>query len=250
MLAIDIIVIILALTFGSFFNVVAIRLLKKESISYPPSHCPNCKHRLGALDLIPLFSYILLGGRCRYCRVKISYLYPVGEGLTAVTIFIVYKTIGLTPELLPAFILSITLVLAVLTDIREKLILDVITLPSIVLLLIIRMFIGGQPFLFYLLGGAVGFGLLLLIAIVSKGGMGGGDIKLYAAIGLALGPIQTIMSLVLASLFGAVIGIVFISTGLVKRKEPIAFGPFILIGTLVAYLYGNQIWEWYLGFIM
>ncbi|MBM7662314.1 leader peptidase (prepilin peptidase)/N-methyltransferase [Bacillus mesophilus] len=249
MVTLDLLVIIFSLIFGSFFNVVAIRLLKKESISYPPSHCTTCSHRLGALDLVPVFSYIFLRGRCRYCKDKISPSYPLGEGFTAVTIFIVYKEIGITPELIPALILSILLILAVLTDIREKLILDIITIPCLIILLIVRIFIGEEPFLTYLIGGLTGFVVLLLIAVISKGGMGGGDIKLYAVIGVALGPLLTIMSLVIASFFGAVVGIVLLTLKIVKRREPIAFGPFIFVGTLLAYLYGNHIWNWYSSLI-
>lgn len=250
MILMDLLVILFGLLFGSFFNVVAIRLLKKESINYPPSHCTSCQHRLGVLDLFPVFSYLFLRGRCRYCGEKISALYPLGEAMTAVIYFVVYKKIGLTPELLPALVLSTLLILAVLTDIREKLILDVITLPSMVILLIIRFFIGEEPFYIYALGGALGFGLLLLLAFVSRGGMGGGDIKLYAAIGVALGPLTTVMSLVLASFVGAVVGILLIALKIVKRKQPIAFGPSILIGTLVAYLYGQEIWTWYSSLIL
>jgi prepilin signal peptidase PulO-like enzyme (type II secretory pathway) len=170
--------------------------------------------------------------------------------MTAIIFFLVYKEIGLDSELLPAILLSTLLILSVLTDIREKLILDVITLPSIVLLVIVRFFIGQEPFLNYLIGGAVGFGLLLLLAVISKGGMGGGDIKLYAAIGVVLGPSLTVMSLVLASFVGTIVGIILISLKVVKRKEPIAFGPSIMIGTLVAYLYGNDIWEWYSSLLL
>ncbi len=178
---------------------------------------------------------------------KISPLYPFGELLTASSLFVVYKFVGFELELIPAVIITIVLVLAVLTDIREQLILDIITLPALGILLIARLFIGTEPFWFYLLGGIVGFVLLLLIAIVSRGGMGGGDIKLYAAIGVALGPWLTLMSLVLASFVGAVVGSILMVTGLVKRKQPIAFGPFILIGTIGAYLFGYEIWDWYIG---
>jgi prepilin signal peptidase PulO-like enzyme (type II secretory pathway) len=116
------------------------------------------------------------------------------------------------------------------------------------MLVITRLFIGTEPFGYYLLGGVVGLLLLLLLAIVSKGGMGGGDIKLYAAIGVALGPSHTVMSLVLASFVGAIVGILLMMTGKVKRGQPIAFAPSILIGTIVSYTYGIQIWEWYKSF--
>ena len=246
---IDILVVFYGLVLGSFFNVVAIRLLKKESIAFPPSHCTQCNHRLHILDLIPVFSYIFLKGKCRYCQTKISALYRFGELLTAISIFFVYKNVGLSLELIPALLLTVLLVVSVLTDIREQLILDKVTLPMLGLLVISRIFIGTEPFWYYLLGGGVGFLLLLLLAIVSKGGMGGGDIKLYAAIGVALGPELTVMSLVLASFVGAIVGLFLMMTGKVKRGQPIAFGPAILIGTIMVYTYGYQIWEWYISLL-
>jgi prepilin signal peptidase PulO-like enzyme (type II secretory pathway) len=248
LIIIDILVLIYGLVLGSFFNVVAIRLLKKESIAFPPSHCPTCNHRLHLFDLIPVVSYLFLDGRCRYCKTPISPLYPFGELFTAVSIFFVYKFVGIELELVPALLLTILLVLSVLTDIREKLILDIVTFPMLGLLIISRIFIGTESFWYYLLGGIVGVTLLFVIAIVSKGGMGGGDVKLYAAIGVALGPQLTIMSFVLASFTGAIVGIVLLITGIVKRKQPIAFGPFIFIGTLIAYLFGNDLWTWYISF--
>jgi prepilin signal peptidase PulO-like enzyme (type II secretory pathway) len=244
-LFIDIYIIVIGLLFGSFFNVVAIRLLKKESFVYPPSHCPQCKHSLSPLDLVPVFSYLFLKGKCRYCHYKISYLYPLGEMITAISFFVVFKHVGLTLELIPAIIFSSVLVLAVLTDIREKLILDKIILPSLIILVIIRLFIGEHSFWYYSIGGVVGFLLLLLIAILSKGGMGGGDIKLYAVIGIVLGPWLTLMSLVFASLFGAIMGLLLIAIGKATRKQAIPFAPFIWIGSLLSYLYGFEIWEWY-----
>ena len=168
--------------------------------------------------------------------------------LTAVSIFFVYKHIGLSLELIPALLLTILLVISVLTDIREQLILDKVTLPMLGLLVISHLFIGTETFWYYLLGGVVGFLLLLLLAIVGKGGKGGGDIKLYAAIGVVLGPYLTIMSLVLASFVGAIVGLFLMLIGKVKRGQPIPFAPSILIGTIVAYTYGNEIWEWYISF--
>ncbi|WP_209121987.1 A24 family peptidase [Alkalihalobacillus sp. BA299] len=249
MLLFDIYIILLGLLFGSFFNVVAIRLLNQQSIAFPPSHCPHCKHKLSVFDLVPVFSYLFLKGKCRYCQSKITPLYLFGELLTATSIFVVYKFVGLQHELIPALILTILLVISILTDIRKQLILDVVTFPMLGLLIITRLFIGTEPFWYYLLGGVVGFALLLLVAIVSRGGMGGGDVKLYAAIGVALGPQMTVMSLVLASFVGAVIGGFLLVCGIVKRKQPIAFGPFIFIGTVAAYLFGQKIWNWYMSLL-
>jgi prepilin signal peptidase PulO-like enzyme (type II secretory pathway) len=244
---VDIFVFIFGLIFGSFFNVVAIRLLKGESIAFPPSHCPSCKQPLHPLDLIPVVSYLFLRGKCRYCNKRISSLYPFGELMTALSFYVVYKHIGISLELIPGSILVSVLVLAVMTDLRQKLILDRVTLPVVVMLLIMRMFVGEYSFWFYVIGGMVGFALLLVIAIISKGGMGGGDIKLYAAIGLALGPWLTMMSLVLASFIGAFVGLTLILLGRVQRRDFIPFAPFIWLGTLVAYLYGQELWTWYMN---
>lgn len=246
----ELVVLFISLTLGSFLNVVAIRLLKKESITFPPSHCPSCQHRLGFLDLFPLISYLLLKGRCRYCHKIISPLYPFGEMLTVVTFLLVFHRIGLSPELLPAILLSTVLILSVLTDIREKVILDIITLPSIVIFLIVRIFVGEETFFTYLFGGLIGFGLLLLLAIVSKGGVGGGDIKLYAAVGVVLGPQLTILSLVFASFIGSIVGIILIVLKIKQKKEPIAFGPSIMVGTIAAYLYGKEIINWYYSILI
>ncbi|NEX78359.1 prepilin peptidase [Bacillus thermocopriae] len=247
---IDSLVFIYGLVLGSFFNVVAIRLLNKQSLAFPPSHCVHCQHRLQALDLIPVFSYLFLKGKCRYCKGPISPLYPFGELLTAISICFVYKKVGLSLELIPSLLLTVLLVISVLTDIRKQLILDIVTFPILGGLVISRLFIGTEPFWYYMLGGLVGFTLLLFIAIVSKGGMGGGDIKLYAAIGVALGPMLTIMSLVLASFVGAIAGLLLMLTGKLKRRQPMAFGPFIMVGSLISYGYGKVIWNWYMSIFL
>ncbi len=247
---IDSLVFIYGLVLGSFFNVVAIRLLNKESLAFPPSHCVHCQHRLHALDLLPVISYLFLKGKCRYCKVSISPLYPFGEILTAFSIFFVYKLVGISYELIPSLLLTGLLVISVLTDIRKQLILDVVTFPILGGLVISRLFIGTEPFWYYLLGGLVGFTLLLFIAIVSNGGMGGGDIKLYAAIGVALGPKLTLMSLILASFVGAIAGLLLMIIGKLKRGQPMAFGPYIMIGCLISYGYGNFLWNWYMTFLL
>ncbi|MED3623668.1 prepilin peptidase [Neobacillus thermocopriae] len=250
MFLIDSLVFIYGLILGSFFNVVAIRLLNKQSLAFPPSHCVHCQHRLQALDLIPVFSYLFLKGKCRYCNGLISPLYPFGELLTAISICFIYKKVGLSLELIPSLLLTVLLVISVLTDIRKQLILDIVTFPILGGLVISRLFIGTEPFWYYMLGGLVGFTLLLFIAIVSKGGMGGGDIKLYATIGVALGPMLTIMSLVLASFVGAIAGLLLMLTGKLKRRQPMAFGPFIMVGSLISYGYGKVIWNWYMSIFL
>mgnify|MGYP001384009341 CR=1 FL=1 len=242
----DIVVIVFGLVMGSFFNVIAIRLLQQMSIVFPPSHCPHCHTRLRIAELIPLVSYLVLRGRCRRCRVRISPLYPFGEAMTAVSFYLVYLSVGLSSELFVGWVLCGLLVVGMLTDLKEKLILDVVTIPCLFLFILLRLFIGDESFSFYLLGGFVGFLLLTVIAWLSRGGMGGGDIKIFAAIGVALGPWLTLMSFMFASFLGAIVGLLLLIFGFVQRKQPIPFAPFIAAGTLIAYLYGHDLWWWYI----
>lgn len=246
----DALIIIFGLFLGSFYNVLALRLLKGESPVYPPSHCPRCGHRLGVWDLIPIFSYVFLRGRCRYCQSRVSPIYLVGESLTALSFYVVYKHLGWQWELLVGWVLASLLVLALLTDLQEKLILDRITFPVLALLLLLRFFIGDEPLWWYISGGLLGAFILLLLAVLSKGGMGGGDIKLYLAAGVALGPGLTLLSIVLSAFAGTVIGGILQLAGRVRRKQPIPFAPFIWFGVMAAYLYGTELWHWYLSLLL
>jgi len=245
----DLIVIIYALFLGSFCNVVAMRWLEGGSVISPSSHCPHCKTPLRWYELVPLFSYLAMGGRCRTCEVRISPLYPFGEAATAVSFYLVYAKYGLDSETLIGWLLSALLILSMLTDIRSKLILDRFTLPAIGLFLFLRIWIADATWWTYLIGGALGFALLFILALLSKGGMGGGDIKLFAAIGAALGPSEVLMSLILSALVGLLGGGALVALGKIRRRQPIPFAPFIWLGTMTTYLYGPGIWNEYMRFI-
>lgn len=249
MLFFDALVFIFGLFLGSFYNVLALRLLKGESPVFPPSHCPHCGHRLGVRDLIPIFSYVFLRGRCRYCKARVSPIYLVGEGLTALSFYAVYKHVGWQWELLVGWLLASLLVLSLLTDLQEKLILDRITFPVLALLIALRFVIGEGPWWWYLSGGALGALILLLLAVASRGGMGGGDIKLYLAVGVALGPGLTLLSIVLSAFAGALVGGTLRLAGRIRRRQPIPFAPFIWFGAMAAYLYGTDLWQWYLNLL-
>ncbi|MFT9487653.1 A24 family peptidase [Tepidibacillus infernus] len=239
--------ILLTLFIGSFLNVVALRIPKNESIIYPPSHCPSCQHRLSVLDLIPVLSYIGLKGKCRYCRVKISPIYPLGELLTLVLFFLIQFSFGFSKELIIAYPFAMIMIAATLSDLKYQVIPNRITYFGIALFLILRFWIHPLSIWNYWIGAVLGGGLLLLIAILSRGGMGGGDIKLFFLIGLVLGWQNTLLALFLSTGIGAVIGGILMLLGVVKQKQLIPFGPFIFIGTMITYFLGNQIWQWYLG---
>jgi leader peptidase (prepilin peptidase) / N-methyltransferase len=239
---------IIGLLFGSFYNVVGLRIPVKESIVAPRSACPNCKHTLTPKELIPVLSYLIQRGKCRQCQASISPLYPIMEFLTGALFVVVPLALGWTAEIWVGWTLVSLFIIITVSDLKYMLIPDKILLFFAGVFLVERIFIPLSPWWDSLLGATVGFSLLLLISIVSKGGMGGGDIKLYALIGFVLGTKLVLMSLFISTLLGALIGIIGIMVGVFERKKPIPFGPFIALGSLIAYFYGNTIFNAYLSF--
>ncbi|WP_153732677.1 prepilin peptidase [Sporosarcina obsidiansis] len=233
------------ITFGSFFNVVGLRVPLKESIVTPPSHCTTCDRRLTLVDLVPVFSYVFLKGKCRGCGERISAIYPLMELLTGLLFVFSYLHFGWQWELLVALLFISMLIILTVSDLTYMLIPNKILLPFGVAIFIARVVSPLTPWWDSLLGAIVGFGLLLLIAIVSKGGMGGGDIKLFLVIGLVLGTLQTLLTLFLASLIGAIVGFIFLRKTKQGRKTPVPFGPSIAVAALIAYFYGSQLVGWY-----
>jgi leader peptidase (prepilin peptidase) / N-methyltransferase len=239
--------VIIGAIFGSFFNVVGIRVPMKESIVAPRSACPKCKHTLTPLELIPVLSFLIQRGKCRQCQTRISPLYPIMELLTGALFVVVPFILGWNAEIWVGWTLVSLFIIITVSDIKYMLIPDKILLFFAGIFLVERILIPLSPWWDSLLGAAIGFTLLLIISIVSKGGMGGGDIKLYALLGFVLGTKLVLMSLFISTLLGALIGIIGIGLGFFERKKPIPFGPFIAVGTLIAYFFGNTIFNAYLN---
>jgi len=251
-LLILILYILLSLFIGSFLNVVALRIPNKESIVFPPSHCPTCKHRLSALDLIPILSYLSLRGKCRYCGERISSIYPFGEFLTLVIFLLIPYFFGFSKELYIAFPFAMVMIAVTLSDIRYHIIPDKITYPAIILFILLRLWIHPLPLWNYFFAVFLIFSILVILNVMSerifhKVGMGGGDLKLFLLIGIVLGWQNTLLALFLSSAVGSILGILLIALRIIQRKQMIPYGPFIFIGTMFAYFLGNQIWGWYLG---
>lgn len=230
---------------GSFFNVVGLRVPMKESIVRPRSHCPKCSHTLSPLELIPVISYIMQGGKCRRCKAPVSPIYPLVELMTGLLFVVAPLIIGWSAELFIAWTLISLMIIVFVSDFTYMLIPDKILLVFAIIFLGERIFLPLSPWWDSVAGAAVGFILLLFIAVISKGGMGGGDIKLFTVIGLALGVKTVLLSFFFATLFGALFGIIGLLLGKLEKGKPIAFGPYIGLGTLVAYFYGERIIVWY-----
>lgn len=238
---------IYGLVFGSFYNVVGLRVPNGESIVHPPSHCPKCSRRLTVLDLVPVFSYIFLRGKCRGCGSKISFVYPLMELITGVLFAFAFWHFGWSLELGVALVFYSLLVVLTVSDLAYMLIPDKFLLFFGIPLIVLRIFEPLDPWWDSYLGAAVGFTLLLLIAIVSRGGMGGGDIKLFLVIGIVLGTIQSLVVLGLASVIGLIFGIISLRLAKKGRKTPIPFGPSIAIAAVIVHLYGQQLIDWYVN---
>ncbi|HEX7064168.1 MAG TPA: prepilin peptidase [Bacillales bacterium] len=240
---------IAGLILGSFYNVVGLRVPEHQSIIHPPSHCMSCGHRLSAIDLIPVFSYLLSKGRCQYCHSKVPRLYPIVEAATAGLFATSFYAIGWSSELFAAGALVSLLVIIFVSDIHYMLIPDKVLMVFAPLFLFLRLWVAPfdswwQPFI----GGAVGFIIPFAVAVVSRGNMGGGDIKLFLVLGLILGWKGVLAAFFLSTAYGGLIGGAALLVGKIERGKPIPFGPFIVLGTLTAYFFGDALLRWYFHF--
>ncbi|MFJ7648348.1 prepilin peptidase [Lysinibacillus sp. NPDC097279] len=246
-MAYTILVFVFGLVFGSFFNVVGLRVPLKESIVKPPSHCTSCQRQLTVIDLVPVLSYVFLAGKCRRCGQKISWIYPLMELLTGVLFAFSYWQLGFSEEFVVAILFISLLIILVVSDFAYMLIPDKVLLFFLPLLAIGRVLSPLTPWWDSIVGAVVGFGILYCIAVVSRGGMGGGDIKLFFLLGLVLGTINTLLTLFVAAVIGMIVGIIVLKVRQQGRKTPIPFGPSIALAAVIVYFYGDVIIDWYVG---
>lgn len=238
---------ILGLLIGSFLNVCIYRLPLNQSIVTPPSHCMTCNTRLKPWNLIPVISYLVSRGRCAYCGTSYSPRYAIIELLTASLFVWCLQIFGFSLELIKSLILTAFFIVITFIDYDHQLILDKVLICLSVVGVVINCWTGSIGILDMLIAGLIGGGFLLLVALVSKGGMGGGDIKFAAALGLCFGWQFLLLTLFLSFIFGGIGGALLLVCKIKSRKDFIPFGPFIALGALVSMLYGNNIITWYIG---
>lgn len=245
---------VLGLLVGSFLNVVVWRVPRGESVVRPPSHCPACGRAIRARDNVPVFSWLLLRGRCRDCDAQISPRYPLVEAGTAAVFVVLATRIGVEPAL-PAYLyLGAIGVALALIDIDVKRLPNVIVLPSYVVaaaLLGVAAVVGDDypDLLRALLAMAALFGFYFVLALVYPAGMGFGDVKLAGVLGLYLGWLgwaEVVTGGFLGFLFGGLVGGVLMATQRAGRKSQIPFGPYMLVGAFVAILWGGALADLYL----
>ncbi|WP_424766782.1 prepilin peptidase [Paenibacillus sp. sgz302251] len=239
-LFISIYLFILGLILGSFFNVVGLRVPVKKSIVSPPSQCAQCGNRLKARDLIPVVSWLLSRARCRHCSAPVSSMYPLGELASGFLFLWMYLTFGYTWETWIGLLLISLAVIITVSDLKYMLIPDRVLLAFVPLFIVLRIIFPIGSIWQHMWGALLGGGLLLLVVVVSRGGMGMGDVKLFALLGWVIGFPNLILAFLLAFLTGTLVGGALLLFGIVQRKQPIPFGPFLAFGAILAFAYGAE----------
>ncbi|MDF2840409.1 MAG: peptidase [Clostridia bacterium] len=250
MLTMQILIFVLGLSIGSFLNVCIYRIPEKKSIAFPASHCPTCEHSLNAIDLIPIVGYLINKGKCKYCGVKISIQYPMVELLTGILFLLLFHKFFITMEFIKYIVLVSLLIIITFVDIERQEIPDELILFGLVAGLLFNIYNIKTDMVPGIIGFILGGGVFLIIAMVTNGAMGGGDIKLMAVLGLFFGWKLIIMIALISFVIGAVVSLILIAAKVKSRKDFIPFGPFISIAALLVIFYGTQIIQFYFRSIL
>lgn len=242
-----IIVFLYGIIIGSFLNVLIYRVPKKENIVTTRSHCMECGYQLRWYDLVPLFSYLVLGGKCRKCKTKLSVQYPLIEGLNGVLYLVIFTKFGLSMEfLLYCLLFSALLALSVI-DFRTYEI-PIGFCYFILALGIVRVATDFANWAEYAIGFVAVSLVLTIIYYVSKGtAIGGGDVRLMAATGLLLGWKKNVLAFLLGCIIGSVIHIARMRIS--GEGRTLAMGPYLAVGVMIAALWGSEMIGWYLGLL-
>jgi leader peptidase (prepilin peptidase)/N-methyltransferase len=266
---------VLGLIIGSFLNVCILRIPEGESVAKPRSRCPGCHKPVAFYDNIPVVSWLLLGGKCRHCKARISPMYPAIELLTGLLFYAAYRVFGLNVTGAKWALFSAVLVVLAVTDIRVRLLPNVVNLTGAIIGLLLSFFVAptdgtalwlaNKVFAFpppqaalsfadAVIGGAAGAGLLWIVGegyfkLRGREGMGLGDVKMMGMAGIFLGLKRTMLTILVGSVLGSVIGIVLILATRKGRDYELPFGAFLAGGALLVVYFGTTAINWYSGFL-
>lgn len=242
---------VIGLFFGSFLNVVIYRFPEMKDIFLGHSYCPKCKKNIPFYDLVPLFSYLMLGGKCRFCRKPISIQYLIIEFATGFLFSLAYYILGFNLSLifyLPIFML---LVLIFVYDLKYLEIPEIFSWLFLALAILAGLFANIYSIDRFLLGGLVGGGILgILVGISDERWMGSGDIKIGLGFGFLLGYPNALLFLFLSFIIGAVFGVLKILVKKGKLKSQIPFAPFLIVSAIITLLFGQRLIDYYLNFVI
>ena len=257
-------VFVFGLCFGSFLNVCIYRIPREISLAFPASHCTECKSPIKKMDLVPVLGYLLLKGKCRSCNSAISLRYPLIELLTGMVWLTLFLRYGLTFESAVLIYLFSVLIPVFFIDLDYMIIPNGLVLAGLVAGIAVftyNLFIPFQlftPSRWYtpLLGMVSSSGILLIIAVLglliykSGSAMGMGDVKIFIPIGMVLGWKLGLLALFLSTFLGALVGIALLIAKKAGRKSQMAFGPYIILGSFIAVIGGNQLLDWYFTYFL
>ena len=254
MLPLFILAFILGACIGSFLNVCIYRIPAGVSIVHPGSSCPRCQTMIPFYDNIPIFSYLVLRGKCRTCNLPIALRYPLVELLTGLFAFACSLTFGATVQALVVFIFIATLIVVAFIDIDHRIIPDSISLPGIPIFFLASLAVPTVTWQDSAIGILAGGGSLYAVAwgyqsLTGREGMGGGDIKLLAMIGAMIGWRGILFTLFAASAIGTLVGILTMIRSGKGMKLAIPFGPFLALGAVIYLFFGNAIILWYINLL-
>ena len=236
------------LIIGSFLNVLIHRVPQRQSIIYPSSRCPSCGECIKKFDNLPVLSYLILRGRCRNCKARISPRYPLVEMLTGLLFELAAYDFGISLALVSALVLICALVALAGTDLEHRLLPNRIVAPAAVVGFVLS--VAGDPgsWWVYLVSALGVAGGLFALALAYPGGMGMGDVKMGGMLGAFLGPYAA-----LAVFFGALVGVlaggVLMALGKMQRGSALPFGVFLSLGGVVTLFVGQDIWNFYLRMV-
>jgi leader peptidase (prepilin peptidase) / N-methyltransferase len=247
-----IIIVLFGLVWGSFLNVVIYRLPRGQSLIWPPSSCPQCRTRIKPFDNIPVFSFLLLGGKCRSCGSKISPVYPLVEALTALCFLLLHGPFGLSFHFFASCLFSSGLIALCFIDLRHQILPDEITLPGLALALVYSGFRPDLSLRQALVGAAAGAGFLLVIytaywLLRKKEGLGMGDVTMMLLVGAYLGWLKAFFTLLVGSFAGALVGVFLLSFRKKNLQFSLPFGTFLAPAAFVALVWGDRIIRAYLS---
>jgi leader peptidase (prepilin peptidase) / N-methyltransferase len=239
---------LLGLIAGSFLNVVIHRAPLRQSVVWPASHCPACGEPIEPRDNVPLLSYVLLRGRCRNCKARISARYPLVEALTGVLFAGAAYEFGLGLELVSALALVLTLVALAGTDLEHRLLPNAIVGPAALVGFTLSVLESPERWWIYLVSALAIAGGLFALALAYPGGMGMGDVKMGGMLGAFLGPYAA-LAVFVGALCGAITGGLLMVVGKMQRRHALPFGVFMAVGGIVALFIGPELWEFYLDLV-
>ena len=247
----EIFILIIGLCIGSFLNVCIYRIQREESVAFPPSHCTSCQYELKVIDIVPVLSYLFLMGRCRKCKENISIKYPLVEVLNGILYLLMYLKFGLTLNFVFYNLLISLLIVISFIDLESKYVYSSTTIFGGILgiiYIVIGLYTKDTSIVNNILGGVVGYLIIYLIVIITKG-MGQGDAEIAGVCGLFIGVKGILVSLFIAIVLGGVIALIFLVSKHKDKKAEIAFGPYIAVGTIIWIFIGEKILSIYIDLI-